>query len=237
MTPTITAYPLSWPPGWPRTNASDRRYDKFGRRERGANEAYSSLRALSVSDGVSRVFQQLVKMGVERETIVISTNIEARLDGLPRSDRAPTGGDPGVAVYWQNPDTNQAQCMAIDLYMTVAGNLAAVSATIEAMRAIERHGGAQVLKRAFEGFKALPAAGATISTLSTKQAAYAVARLAHDPAPDGASEALLANRDVAGHMLKIAKGKTHPDKGGRNEDWTLLQEAERIITAHHGGKL
>jgi hypothetical protein len=47
--------------------------------------------------------------------------------------------------------------MAIDLYDRVADNLAAIAATLNAMRAIERHGGAQILERAFTGFDALPA--------------------------------------------------------------------------------
>jgi len=48
------------------------------------------------------------------------------------------------------------QCMAIDRYDRVADNLAAIAATLEAMRAIERHGGAEILDRAFTGFAALP---------------------------------------------------------------------------------
>jgi hypothetical protein len=47
--------------------------------------------------------------------------------------------------------------MAIDQYVKVADNLAAIAATLDAMRAIERHGGAQILDRAFTGFIALPA--------------------------------------------------------------------------------
>ena len=47
--------------------------------------------------------------------------------------------------------------MAIDQYFRVADNLAAIAATLEAMRAIERHGGAEILDRAFTGFTALPA--------------------------------------------------------------------------------
>jgi DnaJ-domain-containing protein 1 len=46
--------------------------------------------------------------------------------------------------------------MAIDRYKRVADNLAAVAATLDAMRAIERHGGAEILNRAFLGFAALP---------------------------------------------------------------------------------
>ncbi len=77
-----------------------------------------------------------------------------RLDGLPRSD-AKAPADPGVAVYWQRPGESM-RCMAVDRYTTVAGNLGAIAATLEAMRAIERHGGAQILDRAFTGFAALP---------------------------------------------------------------------------------
>jgi hypothetical protein len=47
--------------------------------------------------------------------------------------------------------------MAIDLYDRVADNLAAIAASLEALRAIERHGGAQIMERAFLGFAQLPA--------------------------------------------------------------------------------
>jgi hypothetical protein len=46
--------------------------------------------------------------------------------------------------------------MAIDRYDRVADNLGAIAATLEALRAIERHGGALILDRAFTGFTALP---------------------------------------------------------------------------------
>src|SRR5260370_12455992 len=47
--------------------------------------------------------------------------------------------------------------MAIARYARVADNLAAIAATLDAMRAIERHGGGSILERAFIGFAALPA--------------------------------------------------------------------------------
>ena len=37
------------------------------------------------------------------------------------------------------------------------GNLGAIAATLDALRAIDRHGGATILDRAFQGFTALPA--------------------------------------------------------------------------------
>ncbi|WP_207000630.1 J domain-containing protein [Trinickia mobilis] len=109
-------------------------------------------------DGVERVLLELSRFGIGRDDIVISTNIPTRLDGLPRSDqKAPD--DPGVAVYWRTRKGDH-RVMAIDRYQKVADNLAAVAATLDAMRAIERHGGAQILDRAFTGFTALPAPGA-----------------------------------------------------------------------------
>lgn len=137
-----TRYPLQWPMGWKRTAyRATAKFSKYDKR-------------LSVADGVQRVLLELDRLGVTENDVVISTNLQTRLDGLPRSDQGQPG-DPGVCVYWQR-GKNPMQCMAIDRYDKVADNLAAVAATLEAMRAIERHGGAAILDRAFTGFTALP---------------------------------------------------------------------------------
>ena len=143
MREAIEAYPLTWPQGWPRKKSYQRSRAKFS----------TSGRVLSVMDGIQRVLLELECLGVKRDDLVISTDIPTRLDGLPRSDR--TVADPGVAVYWRKG--KDTRCMAIDRYDRVADNLAAIAATLEAMRAIERHGGAEILDRAFTGFAALPA--------------------------------------------------------------------------------
>ena len=143
MREAIEAYPLTWPQGWPRKQSYQRSRAKFS----------TSGRVLSVMDGIQRVLLELERLGVKRDDLVISTDIPTRLDGLPRSDRTVT--DPGVAVYWLKGKATR--CMAIDRYDRVADNLAAIAATLEAMRAIERHGGAEILDRAFTGFAALPA--------------------------------------------------------------------------------
>jgi len=155
-------YPLSWPTGWKRVEPANRTRAKFSKGERhysstpGGN-SYTRQRDLTVSDGVQRVKEALRMLGVLDGDSIISTNLVTRLDGLPRSDqKAPA--DPGVAVYWQRPG-EPMRCMAIDIYDRVADNLAAIAATLEAMRAIERHGGAQIIQRAFTGFVALPAPG------------------------------------------------------------------------------
>ena len=152
-----TAYPLQWPEGWPRTKDYARKQSPFSTRSRSTTREMP--KSLTVMEGVERVLAELGRFGIGRDDIVISTNIATRLDGLPRSDqRAPD--DPGVAVYWETKK-GQRKVMAIDQYLKVADNLAAVAATLDAMRAIERHGGAQILDRAFTGFTALPPPGAT----------------------------------------------------------------------------
>ncbi|MFZ4286601.1 hypothetical protein [Variovorax sp. HJSM1_2] len=144
MTPT--RYPLTWPEGWKRTAASARKPGLF---RKSGND-------LSVFQGVERVLEELAKLSIHTDDVIISTNLQTRLDGYPRSNQAKPS-DTGVAVYWQQNPKAPMRCMAVDQYDDVAQNLAAIAATLEAMRAIKRHGGAAILDRAFTGFTALPA--------------------------------------------------------------------------------
>lgn len=182
---TISAHPLQWPVGWKRTAAGHRQVARFSTKARSRTS-----QQLSIADGVGRVLEELDRMGLSRNDVVISTNVETRLDGLPRSDRSEPG-DSGVAVYWQTRKGGN-KVMAIDHYTRVADNLAAVAATLEAMRAIERHGGAAILERAFTGFAALPAP-------SAKQERHwrTVLDLVGTPTPDEVTQAFRRARSPA----------------------------------------
>lgn len=201
----INAYPLQWPEGWPRKLPQHRTHGHFGKRVRRSGQSWSSLEDITIAEAVQRVLAELERMGIGRDDAVISTNLRVRLDGLPRSDqRRPD--DPGAAVYWQ--EINGARrCIAIDRYLKVEDNLAAIAATLDAMRAIERHGGAEILDRAFTGFTSLPAPGAPRewwevlgvqrgSTLADARAAFR--RLASEHHPDrGGSAARMAEINEA----------------------------------------
>jgi len=154
----IDAYPLTWPVGWKRTDSNDRRGARFGKGDQTWNEFTKSYhtyeRKITVSEGICRLIKQLRNIGAEND-FVVSSNVEVRLDGLPYSNRKEPS-DPGVAVYWRDARTDKDQVIAIDIYDRVADNLGAIAATLDAMRSIERHGGAQILERAFTGFTALP---------------------------------------------------------------------------------
>lgn len=152
-----TRYPLCWPDGWKRTAPSGRIRAQFGKIEKRANlQAGGTIpdkKRLSIAEAVTRTTYELERIGIDQGDIIVSTNLKLNAYGIPRGD-AGEPADPGAAVYWSRKAGQE--CMAIDRYNRVADNIAAIAATLEAMRAIERHGGAEILNRVFQGFAALP---------------------------------------------------------------------------------
>lgn len=203
-----TNYPLAWPVGWKRTPTYSRRSAIFGRSERLGDNAWSTKRRLTVSEAIGRILAELSRMGIDSSKVIISTNVRVRLDGLPRSgEREPT--DPGAAVYWTS--RQGPRVMAIDQYTRVADNLAAIAATLDAMRAIERHGGAVILERAFTGFSALPA------PVAAGKPWRQVLGFELDETP---TEAQVREE------YRIARGDAHPDRPtGSHEEFLAVQSA------------
>jgi hypothetical protein len=87
----INAYPLTWPEGWKRTTVNNRTRAHFNKKERQhvssstpGVPAHSWMRSreLTVSDGIARVLEELERMGVDRQDVIISTNVRTRLGGL-----------------------------------------------------------------------------------------------------------------------------------------------------------
>jgi hypothetical protein len=117
---SVAAYPLQWPQGWKR--ASWRQRAAFGQQgARGWKEA------LTVAKARQRLSDELDRLGATYVTL--STNIELRLDGQPRSNQAEPG-DPGVAAYFRLGGKQIA--LACDKWDRVADNIAALAKHIEA---------------------------------------------------------------------------------------------------------
>jgi hypothetical protein len=88
-------------------------------------------------------------------SIVLSTNVPLRNDGMPYADAARRRmDDPGVVVYFELK--GKPMSMARDAYHDIAQNLRSLALAIEYMRGLERHGGSIMLERAFAGFAQLP---------------------------------------------------------------------------------
>lgn len=194
------AFPLQWPQGRRARPASARRAPRFNRKEWRSNASGSSWRTceITVADARRRLQEELDH--IRARFPVISSNIETRLDGLPRSGgREPE--DPGVAIYFELAE--QPHCLPCDTYTTVAGNIAAVAAHIAATRAIERHGVASV-REMFSGFAALPAPTSCWEILGIPQS---------------------SSRDAIEESFRVLAKQRHPDHGGSTQAMAELNRA------------
>ena len=131
------SYPLHWPTGWPR--ATQRKAAAFAKQR-----TMAQARAYALGE--------LRKLGVPAGSVVISSNVQLRSDGLPRSGQAePT--DRGIAVYFSL--AGKRQVLACDKWMRTVDNLYAIGRHVDAIRAQARYG-VGTIEQAFHGYRALP---------------------------------------------------------------------------------
>jgi hypothetical protein len=147
------AYPLQWPVGWKRIPAHHRQRAKFAKVNTDHHPqigTWKSVQELTVADALRRLFRELDLLSASN--CVVSTNVETRADGLPRSDRrAPD--DPGVAVYFQLHGKDRV--LACDKWDRVADNIAAIAA-VDAIRPKT----ATASARSIRPLRVIPRAGA-----------------------------------------------------------------------------
>jgi len=146
----ISAFPLSWPIDRPRSKY--RTTAKFGVRWKDANGYWSHGR-VTMPAALDRLTAELRRF--HARSFVVSTNLPAGRGGMPLANReTPADGDPGVAVYFVLE--GDPICLSCDKWNRVADNINAIALHIDAIRGQLRWGVADV-RRAFAGFKALPA--------------------------------------------------------------------------------
>lgn len=193
------AYPLTWPDGWPRTPFEKRQdgRSKFVRHDR-------SNRGGSAYDWTFAAARDALMDELARHDardLVLSTNRQLRRDGLPMSGgRGPD--DDGIAIYFTR--AGKPLAMACDRFHRAEHNMRSLALALEAMRALERHGGGVMMERAYAGFAALPPPGksrtwrevlkmesfdAAQTDASMIEARYrALAKKAHPDAPGGSHD-------------------------------------------------
>ena len=183
---TETAYPLQWPTGRPRTQ----------RPKRSRFDTSSHIARLSL-------FNELGRMGAKN--IVLSTNVELRLDGMPYASRKPPE-DVGVAVYFDR--NGEKLVFSCDRWDLVKDNIHAIRKTIDAIRGIERWGTGDAMEAAFTGFKALPPPSErpwrevfelnhAVTDMEAIRARYKNLASVRHPDKEGGSNELMAELNVA----------------------------------------
>lgn len=195
-----TAYPLAWPTGWPRTVDHRRVSDGV------FNTSFERAR--------SRLLNELRLL--KAKSVVISSWIALRQDGQPYADQARRRiADPGVAIYFQL--RNHPMVIARDAYVSCHGNLRSIGLAIEALRALERHGGGHMMERAFAGFTALPPPkGASTPAEKPWREMFA-------PIPPGIDPGDLLI--IVENRYRKAAQTAHADVGGSGETMILLNAA------------
>lgn len=211
---SVSAYPLQWPEHRPRTPASQRQHGRFSKKVH--NGRWDETKSLTVADALSRLQDEIDRLGARYP--VVSSNLETRLDGLPRSgQREPD--DPGVALYFDLK--GEPHCLPCDTYHRVADNIAAIAKHIEATRAIERYGVASV-REMFAGFTALPSPETV-----TKRTWRDVMGFAPDVSVHSKEQIEAAYRNLA--------RKRHPDAGGSDAAMAELNAARAEALKEIGG--
>lgn len=204
---SVKRFPLEWPVGWTRTGPYKRIRPEFQQTKHDlistaeGTKRVSKQMAVTVYVATTRLERQLELLGAAGPTL--STNLSLRLDGRPRSEQEPS--DPGAAVYFRFK--GKATVLACDRYITVAGNIAAIAAHIDALRRIERYG-VGTIEQALAGYKALPADSA-----------------ANWRAVFGFSSDSRPTLESVDRVFKEMARDKHPDRGGTEAGMAHLNRA------------
>lgn len=194
----IESYPLYWPDGWKRSASRD-----------ASNFVY-----IPFGHSRDKLLREIGRLG--GKSIILSTNIPLRGDGLPYANFKPPA-DAGAAVYFDYK--GKPMCFACDKFTAVWENLHAIELTIDAIRGISRWGASDMMERAFRGFLAIAYHGPDWRTVL------------------GFSG--MDNGQVSAEMIDDAFRRLaqehHPDKGGDPDQFHKLTQARDEAKRAIGG--
>lgn len=194
-----TAFPLTWPTYRKRRPWADRVRGDF------SQKTENKSRLVTLDTACDRLEAEVARLGGIYP--LISTNVELRLDGRPRRDRA-MPSDPAACVYFQL--AGKPYALACDTYTEVAQNIAAIANHIDTLRRQERYGVATAAE-SLQAFQALPPPSPTGLNFRQWWDVLGV------PSRPAISEVETAYRKLA--------AERHPDAGGSDAEMAELNAA------------
>jgi hypothetical protein len=185
------SYPLAWPPQLPRSRYQAE--SAFGR-EAGHRR--------TLAGHLLDLRREMRLLPVDVGSLVVSSNLRIKADGMPYSKQSELEGAPGIAVYWTKGE--RPYVLACDRYKRAGCNMRAIVLHVKALRGIGRWGCGD-LEQAFAGYAALPPGRTWWATLGLEVAPVCQA--------------------TVHAAYKRQAMQRHPDQGGTRAEWDELQLA------------
>ena len=210
---------------WPGQQTEERQAHRFGT---SGWRSGSYGRTIDWS-GTMELLERELRM-LDAENILLQMAVgrgDIRLDGWIRANARPD--HPGVILTFDSK--HGPLSYPCDTFTDWQANVRAIALALEALRKVDRYGVSSRGEQ-YRGWGQLPPAGGTTSTLTAEAAARV---LVDAEALDGDAEDVLDREDAFRMTYRNAARATHPDAGGSTRDFQLVQEARRVLEAHHGG--
>ena len=228
---TITWQPLTqWPAGRKRTSWHE---DAKFTRPKNEVRTTGGGQVQQVVTGRQRIplNQTLVDLDSElyqisAKSVVVQIDVAKDRELTRLSDLTNVSTSAVVLTFTRNGEPFVFAC---DHFSRWQDNLRAIAKGLESLRLLERYHITQSGEQ-YRGWKALPSS--TSPALSTAAAAEVIARRTKYTV-----EQVIHNFDDARDAYRAARARAHPDAGGSAADFQLVQEAKRVLDAHHGGAL
>lgn len=199
-----SAYPLRWPQGRPRTLGNRRQYGQFK----------ASEKRITRVQALDRLKAEVSRLG--GLYLIVSSDLVLRQDGQPHQGKAEPA-DPGVVAFFSLK--GQPVSLPCDTFESLAQNIAALAAHIEATRRIERYGVASA-SETLQAFLSLPSPDG--SKASTAKPWRDVLGLKADfPSGYDAGDAEI----IIQARWRERATHAHPDTGGSTEKMAELNSA------------
>ncbi len=206
---------VAWPAHQPQTPAKNRKAAQF---------TMDNLDRLTLLENELRC---LSAKEVTLSAWIVPSRGQIRKDGWPSVNAKAVA--PGVILSFTSAGKKRE--FAADQYLHWLDNLYAIGKILEALRGIDRWGGASAGKQ-YAGFSpVVAAAAAPVSAVfgSAQAAAVFIAKHAN-----GHSAAQILNNSLAAKTAYSAASiKLHPDTGGSHEAFIQLQQAKELLDKHH----